>query len=483
MRFLLSQELEPGMILGRDIVSPGHSFMLKKGVALTSDYISYLRSRGYLGAYITDSDSEDINVEDPISFSTLTEGITAVQNCDMEELMMSARQIVADLSKMKQLSIDIFDLRSFDDYTYHHSVNVAVYAVAVAMYMGLPEEELVQMSQAGICHDLGKQRIDIDIINKPDKLTDEEYAEIKKHPQYSYNIIKDNIELAAPVKQAVICHHENENGSGYPFGKEGSEVSLLTKILHAVDVYDALITRRRYKEPCAPVEAFEYLIGGEGILFNEEVVEAMRKVIPAYPLGTEVKLSTGEKALVVAHTDDPLRPIVRLFHDKCIINLNKDINADIEIVSEHFASTDNTGAVERLNEDRQAVKAKPLDIMLVDDSLLSLQQTEGALSEDNYHLIPLQSGLAAINYIKKNGAPDLVIMDIEMPTMDGVTAVSTIRNMGYDDLPIIFLTSKNTREMVLKCRTVNAKDYIIKPVRPAYLRARVAIALDASLER
>ena len=401
----------------------------------------------------------------------------------MEELMMSARQIVADISKMKQLSIDVYDLRSFDDYTYHHSVNVAVYAVAVGIYMGLPEEELVWLSQAGICHDLGKQKISLDIINKPGRLTDDEYREIKNHPRYSYDIIKENRELSAPVKQAIICHHENENGSGYPYGKEGSEVSLITRILHAVDVYDALITRRPYKEPYAPVEAFEFLIGGIDILFNKEVVEAMQHVIPAYPLGTEVKLSSGEKAIVVAHTADHMRPVVRLISDKSLINLSKDINASIEIVSEHIASTDNTGAVERLNEDRQAVKARTPDIMLVDDSLLSLQQTEEALYVENYRVIPLQSGLAAINYIKKNGAPDLVIMDIEMPSMDGVTAVSTIRKMGYTDLPVIFLTSKNTREMVLKCREVDAKDYIIKPVRPAYLRARVAIALDASLER
>jgi CheY-like chemotaxis protein len=105
------------------------------------------------------------------------------------------------------------------------------------------------------------------------------------------------------------------------------------------------------------------------------------------------------------------------------------------------------------------------------------------LSDEDYHIIPLQSGLAAVNYIKKNGAPDLLIMDIEMPRMDGVKTVASIRNMGHTDLPVIFLTAKNNRETVLRCREVNAKDYIIKPVIPAYLKTRVAVALDASLER
>ena len=483
MRFVIAEELEPGMKLGRDIISPVHSFMLKKGVKLTADYISYIRRKGYLGAYIVDALSEDINVEDPISFSTLTNGIKAVESSDIDGLMQSARQIVSDITDMDELSIDIFDLRSFDDYTYHHSVNVAVYAVAVGIYMGMSDDEILQLSQAGICHDLGKQKIPIDIINKPGALTDEEYAEIKNHPKYSYDILLDHAEISSKVRQAVVCHHENENGSGYPFGKEGSEVSLATKILHAVDVFDALITKRPYKDPYTPVEAFEYLIGGVGILFNGKVVEAMRKVIPAYPLGTEVSLSTGERALVTAHTDDPLRPVVRIMTNRRILNLNRKEYSSIEIIPESIAATDNTGAVEKLNEARQAVKEKPRDIMLVDDSVISLQQTQTILSEGNYKVIPLQSGLASINYIKKNGAPDLIIMDIEMPNMDGLSAVSAIRNMGYSDLPVIFLTAKNNKETVLKCREVKAKDYIIKPVRPAYLRARVAIALDASLER
>ena len=483
MRFVIAQCLEAGMKLGRDIVSPKSAFMLKKGVVLTEEYVAYLVDKGYLGAYIVDSDSEDIEVEDPISFDTLKGGIRAVKAGDVEDLMKSAKSIVEDISRMEQISIDIFDLRSFDDYTYHHSVNVAVYAVAVAIYMGMSEEEVMQMSQAAICHDLGKQNIPIEVLNKPGKLTDEEFKEIKNHPQYSYNIISRNNDISSSVKQAVICHHENENGSGYPFGKEGKELSLMTKILHAVDVYDALISRRPYKNPYTPVEAFEYLTGGIDILFNANVVEAMKRVIPAYPLGTEVVLSSGERALVVAHTDDPLRPIVRTIPDKVIINLNIKENSGILIVSTTLYDEEDTGSVEKLNEDRQSVKERQMNIMIVDDSVLSLQQTGKILSEDGYNLIILQSGIAAMNYIKTKGAPDLIIMDIEMPNVNGVATVSSIRKMGFEDLPVIFLTSKSDKATVLKCMEVKAKDYIVKPVRPAYLRARVAIALDASLER
>lgn len=483
MRFIATSMLEPGMLLGRDIVSPSKSFMLKKGVELTADYISYLSEKGYLGAYIAEPGTLDIEVEEPITLETLSEGIKAVEKADIGELMSSAKKIVHDITSLNRLSIDLIDLRSFDDYTYRHSINVAIYAVAVAKYMGMSDEDLVHMAEAGICHDLGKQRIPIEIINKPDRLTDEEFAEIKRHPRYSYEMIADKYEIPSIVRQAVLCHHENENGSGYPLGKTGDELSLFAKILHAVDVYDALISRRVYKDPYTPVEAFEYIIGGKGILFNEEVVDAMRMVIPTYPIATDVHLSTGEQAVVVGHTNNPLRPIVRVLGAQQNMDLTEDIYRDILIVSSGYATSGYAGKVEGLNEQRQRSKERKQDIMIVDDSVMSLQSTSVALAPDNYNIITLQSGLAAMNYLKAKGAPDLVIMDIEMPVLDGMATVSGIREMGYNDLPVIFLTSNKERETVMKCIEMHAKDYIVKPVNPIYLRERVAIALDASLER
>lgn len=483
MRFMDTRALTPGMVLGRDIVSPGQSFMLKKGVELTEEYIDYLNRKGYLGAYITDEENLDIEIEDPLSLDTFSNTVKAVEEANVGELISSARNIVRDISQMKKLSIDLLDLRSFDEYTYRHSVNVAVYAVAIAKYLKLSDSELEEAALAGICHDLGKQKISAEIINKPGSLTDEEFEQIKNHPKYSYDMLQSNGEISAVVRQAVLCHHENENGSGYPMGKKGKELSLITKILHVADVYDALISRRPYKNPYSPVEAFEYLMGGEGILFSEKVVEAMRMVIPTYPIATDVRLSTGEKAVVVAHTKDPLRPVVRVLGSNYDMDLSNEAYSNVIIVFSGFSDGVTFGGVEELNEKRQTIKEKKTNILIVDDSIISLQSTTNALSDERYNLITLQSGLAAMNYIKEEGAPDLVIMDIEMPTIDGIETVTAIREMGYTDLPVVFLTSNTSKETVLKCFSVKAKDYIVKPVLPVYLRERVAIALDASLER
>ncbi len=483
MRFIAAGSLKSGMILGRDIESPLHNIILKKGVVLNNEHIEYLNDRGYMGAYITSEDTVGIEPEEHISRKTLNEGVNAVSNADIDDLMSSSKRIVDDLSSMNQLSIDLLDLRSFDEYTYRHSVNVAVYATAVAKYMGMEGKELVQMAQAGLCHDLGKRKIPQNILNKPGRLSDIEFNEIKNHPRYSFDMLSKNHEIPSVVRQAVLCHHENENGSGYPTGKDGSELSLMAKILHAVDTYDALISKKPYKDPYTPAEAYEYMMGGRGILFDVQVIDAMKMVIPAYPIATDVRLSTGEEAVVVAHTKNPLRPIVRLIGENEELDLSKREFRNISLTAITGDSAGHPGRVEKLNEDRSSVKERKHKILIVDDSIVSLRQTTGALSNEDYELVTLQSGMAAINFIKANGAVDLVIMDIEMPNMNGIAVVSSFREMGYTTMPVIFLTSNHFKETVEKCIEVRATDYIVKPVIPLYLKERVAIALDATLER
>lgn len=483
MRFIPAEALEPGMILGRDIINSSRTFMLKKGVTLIDEYIKYLNEKGYLGAYILESGFEDILPEEPVSQETIVAGIQAVEDNNIDKIVDLAKGIVAEISSIDQISIDIVDLRSFDDYTYHHSVNVAVYAVAVGSFMGLSSDELIDLCQAGLCHDLGKQKIPLEILNKPERLTNEEFEIIKSHPKASYDMIYNNSEISAVVRQAVICHHENENGSGYPFGKDGSQLPLLAKIIHAVDVYDALTSKRPYKDPYSPADAYDYLCGGKNILFNAEVIDAMRSVIPTYPTGIEVQLSDETTAIVVKQTEDPQRPVVRLKESLETIDLSDADNIGLIIISSGYYTLDYAGAVEELNEKRQRVREQSFNVMIVDDSPLNLQQTCAILSCERYHVIPVQSGIAAFNFIKAKGEPDLIIMDIEMPILSGISTATKIRDLGFKELPIIFLTSKCDRETVLECKKVNAVDYIVKPVRATYLKERVEHALGVRSDR
>ncbi len=482
MRFVPVDSLQTGMILGRDIVSSAKSFMLKRGISLTDSYIKYLQLNGYFGAYISDMTSEDVIYDEIVDRETVEKGINAVAEQNIGAIINVSADMVSQVSSKTDISVDLFDLRSFDDYTYHHSVNVAVYAAAVGKKMGLPTAELSNLVTAALCHDLGKSRIPEEIINKPGKLTDEEFNLIKSHPQFSYDILYDKNEVPAVVRKAVLMHHENENGSGYPHGVSSEQIPLIAKIIHAVDVYDALTSKRPYKDPYAPSDAFEYMIGGVGLQFDEKVVNVMMTVIPAYPPGIEVYLSNGEKALVIAHTQNAFRPKIKLSDGK-IVDLSTNAEyKDIKITGSDIMPQDYVGDIESLNEDRFVPKEQTKKIMIVDDSPLFLQQTKNYLENDKYRFISLSSGIAAKSYIKDKGCPDLVIMDVEMPVMDGVATVKGIRRMGYTKLPVIFMSSHRDIETVMRCKEAGAAEYIIKPNKTTYLQERVAAVLYNKLD-
>jgi len=236
MRFVPAEKLEPGMVLARNILNRNKSFMLAAGAKLTERYVSYLQSKGFLGAYISDEESEGVVVHDPIPGEMFEEGVNAVAEGSVTSIISISRDMVHEISNLEYVSVDLYDLRSYDDYTYHHSVNVGVYAVAVGKILKMRDEELEMLAIASLCHDLGKNRIPTEILNKNGRLTDEEFTLIKNHSRFSYDILYDNDKISAVVRQAVLMHHENENGTGYPLGKSGKEIPLLAKIIHATDV-------------------------------------------------------------------------------------------------------------------------------------------------------------------------------------------------------------------------------------------------------
>lgn len=478
MRFVPAASLIPGMMMARDILcNSSNAAMLKKGVLLTEKAISYIQSMGYLGAYISDALSADVELEEAVSSQVIKKGLEAVEFENVGAIIGVATDVVAEMTSNNTVSVDLFDLRSYDDYTFHHSVNVGVFSVAVGRKMGLPEEDLKLLAIAGICHDLGKTKIPDEIINKPGKLTNEEFEVIKSHPRYSFDILRENPEVPSLVKQAVLYHHENENGTGYPMGKEGNEIPIFAKIIHAVDVYDALTSRRTYKDPFAPADAFEYINNGVGNLFNKEVVAAMNEVIPAYPPGIDVELSNGETALVIGHTTNALRPRVKLLSTGAILNLSDKEYEGLKIVKSGIMPSDYVGEIDMLNEDRGTKKVTKELIMIIDDDFLIGKMTQDILKKD-YRTVYLNSGMAAINYFAEgNEAPDLIISDVEMPVMNGILTIKSLRKKVDLKTPVIFMTSNSDKETVMKCCAVGAVDFVIKPANPLYLKQRVEIAI------
>ena len=479
MRFIPVKMLKPGMKTGRSIIGRKKEFMLASGSILTAEYISRLQKGGYLGAYVLDEFTEGISMESIITDETMQNGIEAVAQRNIQDIMKVSATIVEEIRSAQNVRLDLYDLRSYDDYTYHHSVSVAVYAVIVGQEMGYTGEDLEYLATAGLCHDLGKSKIPLEVLNKPARLTDEEFDLIKTHPRMGYEMVYHNPNIPVSVRQAVLCHHENENGSGYPAGLTGDKIHPFAKIIHAVDVYDALTSRRVYKEPNTPSEAMEYLMGGCETLFDRDVVAVMLDAIPSYPPGMEVKLSDGSSGIVMEHTADVLRPKVKLYDSSEVVDLSRDKRfKHVYIESAGFLSL-NESKVEKLNENRgnKVVNARKKAVVAV-DSIIDLRQMEAILS-DEMDLISFNNGYECLNYIKEKGCPDVLIIDTELSEPGGIKTVKQLRNthFGPDKLPVVFISNRKDKETILSARDLGAEDYILKPLKPVFIKKRVEMIL------
>jgi len=244
-------------------------------------------------------------------------------------------------------------------------------------------------------------------------------------------------------------------------------------------MYNALTSKRPYKEPYSHAKAHEYMRGGIDSLFDRTVVEALEQVVPMYPPGVEVLLSNGEEGLVLDQTDNPNRPIIRIEETKEVVNLSTDTAYQgVEITASGIATYNYSSDIAKLNEDRTSVRQRKKKILVVDQSKLGIMQVTSYLG-DEYEIISELKGLDAIARIKKDPI-DLLIINPDLPVVSGISVVRTLRDNGYTQLPVIFVSDKADVKTVMQSRSVHASDFIIKPANPTYVQERVRAILSGN---
>lgn len=470
--------LVPGMLMARDIVSSNRTTILRKGVLLNARLIEQLRTQGYQGAYISDVFSGEAKIVEPIDLELFAEGLNCVRQNNVNEIVKVAGKIVDSMLKKDYYDLGLLDLRSTEEYTYHHSVNVAIYSVAIGRKMNLHPDDLKVVATAALAHDLGKSMISPQILMKPGRLTDDEYNQIKHHPILSNEIIRKAGFAQAYVLQAVVCHHENEDGSGYPGGLAGDEIPLAAKIIHVADVYDALTNRRAYKDAYAPINALEYLLGGVDTLFDGAVVEAAVEIIPAYPAGVDVILSTGQKALVLGTTEDTMRPIIKIVETGETVNLfTEEEFANMWIEATALVSSDYVGEIEVLNENRGKARETKKHIMIIDNDKMSQIFIKKALG-DAFDYSIFTTGIEASQAIQAGSEPDLIISEIELPMLNGIEACKKIKQNLTSRIPYVFTSKLVDIKTIMQCKQVGAADFIAKPADPAYIKKHILDVIE-----
>lgn len=210
--------------------------------------------------------------------------------------------------------ISLARLKTADDYTYMHSVAVCALMIALGRQLDLDEALLRRVGVAGLLHDLGKAMIPMDIINKPGRLSDEEFQLIKTHPEEGYRLLANDSGVCELVLDVVLHHHEKMDGSGYPEGLKGEEISLYARMGAICDVYDAVTSNRPYKAGWDPAESLRKMAEWTGGHFDKRVFQAFVKSIGIYPVGSLVRLKSERLGIVIEQSSKSLlEPRINVF--------------------------------------------------------------------------------------------------------------------------------------------------------------------------
>lgn len=316
MRLVSVNSLQAGVCLAKPVYNEHGFTLINKGIPLTARMIEKLDSLGISYVYIEDERISHIGVSSSISEELRKEAVSFVESSfnqivneskttqsfllekSMKGVMGLVRNFIQELKKNENVLNLLADIYIYDDYVYSHSMNVTMYALALGMELKLSENHLELLGVGALLHDVGKVLVPIDILDKPGKLTAEEFEEVKKHPEYGFELLRKVPTLSLLVAHCAYQHHERLDGSGYPRGLKGNHIHLFGKILAIADVYDAVTSHRVYRKAMLPHEGLEVLYAGAGTLFDKQMVESFRKAVAVYPVGLGVVLSDGRKGVV-----------------------------------------------------------------------------------------------------------------------------------------------------------------------------------------
>ncbi|OGG05383.1 MAG: hypothetical protein A3F83_15570 [Candidatus Glassbacteria bacterium RIFCSPLOWO2_12_FULL_58_11] len=332
MKLISLDTLEPGKQLGRPIYNEKGTLLLGKGVAVTARYLRRLKEMGYSSVYIEEKGYEDIEVKDVISDRTRMEAVSTISetfesvrasdsrsdkvSLDRSKVTGVADKIVDDLTSSGDQIMDLIDLKSFDNYTFMHSVNVSVLTVLTASNVGkFTSMELRDLAMGALLSDIGKAHVPIEIVHKKGRLTPDEFARMKKHTAIGYEILLHKSNMKPLVASVALQHHEYYNGTGYPGQLAGDKIHIFSRYTALADCFDSLTSDRSYKRRLPPLVGLEYLKLGSGTHFDPVCLEQFANHVAPYPAASTVMLTTGETAVVVQNNMKNLeRPKIRILN-------------------------------------------------------------------------------------------------------------------------------------------------------------------------
>ncbi len=349
MDFITLKDIREGMVLARDFrilsLKENENIMLKAGMPLNKNHLVRLKNLGCSGLFIHGKDynpqtnpiaysnsiiSKELKKEAITTIEKLFESVEKnpiqVDSAVVETVNNLSFRIVDSIVDNSKYLVSVIDLKMFDDYTYHHSLSVAILSISIGLALDLDKKTLYDLGLSAMLHDIGKTEVPYGLISKDSALSKSEFEIIKAHPLKGAKYVMRNNYVTDKVYEGIVSHHEKYDGTGYPFQLKGEDIPLFGRIISVADVYDALTSNRPYRIPSTPSEAIEYIMGGNESMFDPIIVNAFLRKIAPFPVNDYVELSNGKIAIVTrVYSQNPLRPKVKVIDET---NLEYDLFLD-----------------------------------------------------------------------------------------------------------------------------------------------------------
>jgi len=369
-------EILIGNMIAEPVYSEHGNLLLKEGVVINDHVLNKLLAHEIDYVYIFDALMEDVEQKSLIREEKLEESVRVVKNVFDDVLLketmgvksgISRRDIalvknvvdelLKELENAENILYTVVDLIGTDAYTYKHSVNVTVLSIIAAKALGYDREDIKNIAMGALLHDIGKVRVESELILKPGKLTFEERKRVEKHPSYGYELLEAIEGLSYTTKQIILLHHEKLDGSGYPYGLRGIEIPPYVRIVTVCDMYDAMTTDRVYRNKMPIYRALDILMAEAIYRIDPKVYSVLLNNIAVYPVGTGIVLSDGRIGVVMKYRHkNPARPIVRVLNNHLI---SGKINVElIDLEQSQILFIEDVWDVKAKKEERLSVDQK-----------------------------------------------------------------------------------------------------------------------------
>jgi putative nucleotidyltransferase with HDIG domain len=291
--------------------------------------------------------------------SSVFENARMGQAIEIDALVPLVDEILNSLARNPVALISLARLKNADDYTFMHSISVCGLMIALASQLGLDDQQVREAGMGGLLHDLGKTMSPKHMLNKPGELTMDEFAQIKHHPMAGQKLLQDGSGFTETITDICLHHHEKIDGSGYPEGLSGDEISLYAKMSAVCDVYDAVTSNRPYKSAWDPAEAIRTMAEWNGH-FDPVIFQAFVKRIGIYPIGALVRLASGKLGVVIEQNAQALlKPKVKVFFSTKSVTYIKPEVIDLARSPETIAGREDAAKWGIQNVDRYWSSDKP----------------------------------------------------------------------------------------------------------------------------